>query len=232
MSTIVHRRSGGPCGGFLSRSVPMTGIDDDDDLFESGIVNSCCRQADDVHREDLTASRWRWRTSRSRTSSRSNATTRFVLKKRRGAAAAVADEQRARHGEVQGVRRLERRAPPPSMDREQRLPQAVIGSLARCGTSAAACRATTGGQAGTRSPSACSTRPSAGGAPPYRRAHGAGDGFSMALLKWGTQEARQRWLPPLARGDTMAAFALTDPAPAGAAVARHRVTPQPHASCS
>ena len=35
--------------------------------------------------------------------------------------------------------------------------------------------------------------------------------FSMALLKWGTAEQRARWLPPLAKGEMIAAFALTEP---------------------
>jgi alkylation response protein AidB-like acyl-CoA dehydrogenase len=35
---------------------------------------------------------------------------------------------------------------------------------------------------------------------------------SAALLKWGTREQKDRWLRPLAQGDTIAAFALTEPA--------------------
>lgn len=35
--------------------------------------------------------------------------------------------------------------------------------------------------------------------------------FSMAVLKWGTAEQRTRWLPKLAKGETIAAFALTEP---------------------
>jgi alkylation response protein AidB-like acyl-CoA dehydrogenase len=34
---------------------------------------------------------------------------------------------------------------------------------------------------------------------------------SMALLKWGTPGQRETWLPPLARGEIIAAFALTEP---------------------
>jgi alkylation response protein AidB-like acyl-CoA dehydrogenase len=34
---------------------------------------------------------------------------------------------------------------------------------------------------------------------------------SMAVLKWGTDEQRKKWLPPLARGELIAAFALTEP---------------------
>ena len=34
---------------------------------------------------------------------------------------------------------------------------------------------------------------------------------SMALLKWGTAEQKRQWLPPLARGETIASFALTEP---------------------
>jgi alkylation response protein AidB-like acyl-CoA dehydrogenase len=34
---------------------------------------------------------------------------------------------------------------------------------------------------------------------------------SMALLKWGTDEQRRTWLPPLARGEIIGSFALTEP---------------------
>ncbi len=40
---------------------------------------------------------------------------------------------------------------------------------------------------------------------------------SMALLKWGTRDQKQRWLPSLANGETIAAFALTEPG-AGSAI--------------
>jgi alkylation response protein AidB-like acyl-CoA dehydrogenase len=34
---------------------------------------------------------------------------------------------------------------------------------------------------------------------------------SMALLKWGTPDQKARWLPSLAKGETIGAFALTEP---------------------
>jgi glutaryl-CoA dehydrogenase (non-decarboxylating) len=34
---------------------------------------------------------------------------------------------------------------------------------------------------------------------------------STTLLKWGTQEQRNRWIPSLAKGETLGAFALTEP---------------------
>ncbi len=34
---------------------------------------------------------------------------------------------------------------------------------------------------------------------------------SMTLLKWGTNEQRQKWVPPLAKGEIIGAFALTEP---------------------
>lgn len=34
---------------------------------------------------------------------------------------------------------------------------------------------------------------------------------SMVLMKWGTREQRREWLPPLARGEKIGAFALTEP---------------------
>jgi alkylation response protein AidB-like acyl-CoA dehydrogenase len=35
---------------------------------------------------------------------------------------------------------------------------------------------------------------------------------AMALLKWGTREQKNQWLPRLANGDVIASFALTEPA--------------------
>lgn len=35
--------------------------------------------------------------------------------------------------------------------------------------------------------------------------------ISMALLKWGTPAQRREWLPPLAQGERIGAFALTEP---------------------
>ncbi len=35
--------------------------------------------------------------------------------------------------------------------------------------------------------------------------------ISMALLKWGTAEQRRQWLPALAKGEIIGAFALTEP---------------------
>ncbi len=34
---------------------------------------------------------------------------------------------------------------------------------------------------------------------------------AMAVLKWGTRQQKERWLPPLATGEVIAAFALTEP---------------------
>ena len=34
---------------------------------------------------------------------------------------------------------------------------------------------------------------------------------SMALLKWGTKAQKEKWLPPLAKGEMIGAFALTEP---------------------
>jgi alkylation response protein AidB-like acyl-CoA dehydrogenase len=36
--------------------------------------------------------------------------------------------------------------------------------------------------------------------------------IAMALFKWGTPEQRQRWLVPLAQGEILGSFALTEPA--------------------
>ena len=43
------------------------------------------------------------------------------------------------------------------------------------------------------------------------------------LLKWGTEEQKQRWLPPLAKGELLGAYALTEPG-AGSDAAALRTT--------
>ena len=35
--------------------------------------------------------------------------------------------------------------------------------------------------------------------------------ISMAIMKWGTPEQKQKWLPPLAKGEIIGSFALTEP---------------------
>src|SRR5436853_4401419 len=46
---------------------------------------------------------------------------------------------------------------------------------------------------------------------------------SLALLRYGTEEQRQRWLAPQARGEKIACFGLTEPA-AGSDVAAMKTT--------
>jgi glutaryl-CoA dehydrogenase (non-decarboxylating) len=46
---------------------------------------------------------------------------------------------------------------------------------------------------------------------------------SLALLQWGTEEQRQRWLVPQAKGEKLACFGLTEPG-AGSDVAAMRTT--------
>src|SRR6187431_1485871 len=46
---------------------------------------------------------------------------------------------------------------------------------------------------------------------------------SLSLLRYGTEEQKQRWLTPQARGDKIACFGLTEPA-AGSDVAAMRTT--------
>src|SRR5207245_9947039 len=52
-----------------------------------------------------------------------------------------------------------------------------------------------------------------------------------ALLLFGTAEQKRRWLPPLVRGDQLAAFALTDP-DAGADAAHVQTQARPSADGS
>lgn len=102
-------------------------------------------------------------------------------------------------------------------DRDQRIPDSVISRLAECGYLG------------------CNLPPEYGGGGWDTVTFGLlneafGKGFSaltgvltvqamvsMALLKWGTAEQKSKWLPSLAKGEMVGAFALTEPG-AGSAI--------------
>ena len=123
----------------------------------------------------------------------------------------LTDAQRGRHEEFKSFVKLDVEPFAEHWDREQRLPDSVIAKVAKRGYLGC-------------------------GLPPdYERqgwdtvtfgllneAIGRGSSaltdvltvqamVSMVLLKWGTAEQKRQWLPPLAKGDMIAAFALTEP---------------------
>src|SRR2546425_6763463 len=96
-------------------------------------------------------------------------------------------------------------------DRDQRIPDAAIAELAQCGYLGATLPREYGGQGWDVVTFGLLNEA-------FGRASSALTGVltvqamvSMALLKWGTTEQKRRWLPPLAKGEMLGAFALTEP---------------------
>lgn len=96
-------------------------------------------------------------------------------------------------------------------DREQAIPRAVIDKMAKAGYLGCTLPVEYGGQG--RDVVTFGLLNEA-----FGRAFAALTGVltvqamvSMALAKWGTAEQRRRWLPALAKGEKIAAFAITEP---------------------
>ena len=124
---------------------------------------------------------------------------------------AAADAHKARHEEFRTFVTLNVEPFAEQWDRDQQLPDSAISKLAQCGYLG------------------CSLPPDYDGEGwdlvtfgLLHEALGRGSSalagvltvqamVSMALLKWGTAEQKRKWLPPLAKGEMIAAFALTEP---------------------
>jgi len=96
-------------------------------------------------------------------------------------------------------------------DREQRIPDSVIAQLARSGYLGCLLPGDVGGQGWDVVTFGLMNEA-------FGRESAALTGVltvqamvSMALLKWGTPVQRRAWLPPLASGEIVGAFALTEP---------------------
>ena len=123
----------------------------------------------------------------------------------------LTSSQSERYKEFQSFVSDRIQSPADQWDRDQKLPDSIIAALADAGYLG-------------------STLPSQFGGPGWdtvtfgllSEALGRGSSsvavlvtvqamVSMALLKWGTSEQKAEWLPPLAKGKILGAFALTEP---------------------
>jgi len=96
-------------------------------------------------------------------------------------------------------------------DRDQRLPEAVIGKLAQRGYLGASLPPEYGGQGWDVVAFGLLNEALGRGSPALTGVLTVQTMVAMALLKWGTAEQKSTWLPPLAKGEMIAAFALTEP---------------------
>jgi alkylation response protein AidB-like acyl-CoA dehydrogenase len=140
-------------------------------------------------------------------------------------------EQRAAvNRKVTEVRRfMEEEVDPVAIDREADIPPAVVAGLARLGVLGMTAPAEYGGPgfsqlANTKVMEVIGGRDSAVAV--FVNAHHS-IGI-RALLLFGTEEQKQRWLPPLVSGRELAAFALTEPE-AGSDAANVQTTATPTA---
>jgi alkylation response protein AidB-like acyl-CoA dehydrogenase len=123
----------------------------------------------------------------------------------------LTDQQEARQKEFKAFVALNVEPFAEQWDREQRIPDSAISLLAKFGYFG------------------CSLPPDFGGQGwdvvtfgLLNEAFGKGSSaltvfltvqamVSMAVLKWGTPEQKRKWLPPLAKGEMIGSFALTEP---------------------
>jgi len=96
-------------------------------------------------------------------------------------------------------------------DREQKIPEAVIAKLAKCGYLGCSLPAEYNGQGWDTVTFGLLNEALGRGSSALTGVLTVQAMVSMALLKWGTAEQKRKWLPPLARGEMIAAFALTEP---------------------
>jgi alkylation response protein AidB-like acyl-CoA dehydrogenase len=95
-------------------------------------------------------------------------------------------------------------------DREQRIPERVLGLLASSGYLACSVPPDYGGQGWDTVSFGLLNEALGRGSSALTDVLTCQAMVSMALLKWGTREQKQKWLPPLAAGKMIAAFAMTE----------------------
>ena len=96
-------------------------------------------------------------------------------------------------------------------DREQRIPDSVISKLAECGYLGCSLPSDYGGQGSDIVTFGLLNEAFGRGSSALTGVLTVQAMVSMALLKWGTVEQKRKWLPPLAKGEMIGAFALTEP---------------------
>lgn len=96
-------------------------------------------------------------------------------------------------------------------DRNQRIPRAVLSQMGRAGHFGVAMPAAYAGQGGNTVAYGLLNEAFGRGSSSLADVITCQAMVSTTLLKWGTPAQRDRWIPGLAQGDVLAAFALTEP---------------------
>ena len=129
----------------------------------------------------------------------------------------LTEQHKARHAEFKNFVALNVEPFAEAWDREQRIPDHVISMLARAGYLGSSLPPEYGGQGWDIVTFGLLNEAMGRGSSSLTGVLTVQAMVSMALLKWGTKEQKGRWLPPLAKGEMIGAFALTEPC-AGSAI--------------
>ena len=129
----------------------------------------------------------------------------------------LTEEQKAKHGEFKDfvASRVEPFAQ--TWERDQEIPERVVSDLAGAGYLGSSLPREYGGRGWDTVTFGLLNEALGRGSSSLTSVLTVQAMVSMVLLKWGTEEQKRRWLPPLAKGETIGAFALTEPG-AGSAV--------------
>jgi glutaryl-CoA dehydrogenase (non-decarboxylating) len=123
----------------------------------------------------------------------------------------LTDQQAIRHKEFKAFVSLNVEPFAERWDREQRIPDSVISLLAKSGYLGCTLPPHYSGQGWDIVTFGLLNEALGRGSSALTGVLTVQAMVSMALLKWGTKEQKGKWLSPLAKGEMIAAFALTEP---------------------
>jgi alkylation response protein AidB-like acyl-CoA dehydrogenase len=127
------------------------------------------------------------------------------------AAATSPDPRAARHDEFNAFVARHVATCAEQWDRDQRIPDSVLGMMAHCGYLGCSLPRDVGGQGWDVVTFGMLNEAFGRGSAALTGVLTVQAMVSMALLKWGTADQKRAWLPRLASGEIIGAFALTEP---------------------
>jgi alkylation response protein AidB-like acyl-CoA dehydrogenase len=123
----------------------------------------------------------------------------------------LTDQQEVRHKDFKEFVTLNVEPFAERWDREQRIPDSVISLLAKSGYLGCSLPPHYGGQGWDIVTFGLLNEALGRGSSALTGVLTVQAMVAMALLKWGTKEQKGKWLPPLAKGEMIGAFAMTEP---------------------
>src|ERR1022692_5178586 len=123
----------------------------------------------------------------------------------------LTEQQQARHENFKAFVKENVEPFAEEWDREQKIPESVISMLAKSGYLGCSLPPQYGGQGWDTVTFGLLNEALGRGFSSLTGVLTVQTMVSMALLKWGSVEQKQKWLPLLATGEIIGAFALTEP---------------------